>query len=30
MKISDLMVHDWYYDVLICEDKEDPKDNIQC
>lgn len=23
------MVHDWYYDVSICEDKDDPKDKYR-
>lgn len=26
MKINELMIGDWYYDVSMCEDKEDPKD----
>lgn len=29
MKISNLMIHDWYYDVSICEDKEDPNDKYR-
>lgn len=29
MKISSLMIHDWYYDVSLCEDKDNPNDKYR-
>lgn len=29
MKIEDLMIGDWFYDVSICQDKDDPNDEYR-